>query len=68
MEIRTTGAPGYRAVRVAARILSGVVEDRFLILTHPEMQQLIVRKAEDPDRWIRGMQRLWARTSERRGD
>jgi len=52
----------------AAAIVKATAEDRFLILTHPEMQQLIVRKAEDPDRWIRGMQRLWARTSERRGD
>jgi NAD(P)-dependent dehydrogenase (short-subunit alcohol dehydrogenase family) len=48
----------------AARILTGVAEDRFLILTHPEMHQLIVRKAEEPDRWIRGMQRLWARSQE----
>jgi NAD(P)-dependent dehydrogenase (short-subunit alcohol dehydrogenase family) len=46
----------------AGRILTAVAEDRFLILTHPEMHALIVRKAEDPDRWIRGMQRLWART------
>jgi NAD(P)-dependent dehydrogenase (short-subunit alcohol dehydrogenase family) len=48
----------------AARILTAVAEDRFLILTHPEMHQLIVRKAEDPDRWIRGMQRLWGRTQD----
>ncbi|MCU1376476.1 MAG: short-chain dehydrogenase/reductase [Actinomycetia bacterium] len=49
------------ADEAAGRILADVVEDRFLILTHPEMHELIVRKAEDPDRWIRGMQRLWAR-------
>jgi NAD(P)-dependent dehydrogenase (short-subunit alcohol dehydrogenase family) len=48
----------------AARIVAAVAEDRFLILTHPEMQELVVRKAEDPDRWIRGMRRLWARTQE----
>jgi NAD(P)-dependent dehydrogenase (short-subunit alcohol dehydrogenase family) len=48
----------------AARIVSAVAEDRFLILTHPEMHELIVRKAEEPDRWIRGMQRLWARTQD----
>jgi len=28
------------------------------------MQQLTVRKAEDPERWIRGMQRLQARSQE----
>ena len=46
----------------ASRILAAVTEDRFLILTHPEMHELVVQKAEQPDRWIRGMQRLWART------
>ncbi|MEJ7585727.1 MAG: SDR family oxidoreductase [Acidimicrobiales bacterium] len=48
----------------ARRILAGTTADRFLILTHPEMHELIVRKATDPDRWIRGMQRLWARAQE----
>jgi NAD(P)-dependent dehydrogenase (short-subunit alcohol dehydrogenase family) len=48
----------------AARVITAVTEDRFLILTHPEMHQLVVRKADDPDRWIRGMQRLWARTED----
>lgn len=48
----------------AARILAAVAEDRFLIYTHPEMQDLVVRKAQEPERWIRGMQKLWARTQE----
>jgi NAD(P)-dependent dehydrogenase (short-subunit alcohol dehydrogenase family) len=48
----------------AALIIAAVTQDRFLILTHPEMHQLVVRKADDPDRWIRGMQRLWARTED----
>jgi len=48
----------------AARVLAGVTEDRFLIYTHPEMQPLVERKAGDTDRWIRGMQRLWARAQE----
>jgi NAD(P)-dependent dehydrogenase (short-subunit alcohol dehydrogenase family) len=46
---------------VAARVLAAVAEDRFLILTHPEMAAFVAGKAEDPDRWIRGMARLWAR-------
>jgi NAD(P)-dependent dehydrogenase (short-subunit alcohol dehydrogenase family) len=45
----------------AGRILDGVERDRFLILTHPEMQEFVVGKAQDPDRWIRGMTKLWAR-------
>jgi len=48
----------------ALRIVTGVVEDRFLIMTHPDQQTFVVRKAEDPDRWIRGMQRLWKRSQE----
>ena len=51
----------------ASRILAAVAEDRFLILTHPDMHQLVVQKADQPDRWIRGMQRLWSRTQGIRG-
>jgi NAD(P)-dependent dehydrogenase (short-subunit alcohol dehydrogenase family) len=45
----------------AERILAALAEDKFLILTHPEMQEFIDGKAADRDRWIRGMTRLWAR-------
>jgi NAD(P)-dependent dehydrogenase (short-subunit alcohol dehydrogenase family) len=45
----------------AKRILDAVEGDRFLILTHPAMQDFAVGKAQDPDRWIRGMTRLWSR-------
>jgi NAD(P)-dependent dehydrogenase (short-subunit alcohol dehydrogenase family) len=48
----------------AARILAGVADDRFLIFTHPDLQRFVVRKSEDPDRWIVGMRRLWARAQE----
>src|SRR3954452_10423911 len=47
--------------QAAERILEGVESDRFLILTHPEMREFVVGKAEDPDRWVRGMSRLWSR-------
>jgi len=47
--------------QAAERILEGLAEDRFLILTHPEMREFAVGKAQDPERWIRGMSRLWAR-------
>ena len=46
----------------AARIVAGVQEDRFLIYTHPDMQTFLERKAQDTDRWIGGMRRLWGRT------
>ena len=48
----------------AARIVAAVSEDRFLIFTHPEMQQYVERKATDPERWIRGMTRLWGRAQQ----
>jgi NAD(P)-dependent dehydrogenase (short-subunit alcohol dehydrogenase family) len=47
--------------RAAERVLDGLAEDRFLILTHPEMHEFVVGKAQDPERWIRGMTRLWSR-------
>ncbi len=47
--------------QAAARILDQLAEDRFLILTHPEMHEFVVGKAENPERWIRGMARLWQR-------
>jgi NAD(P)-dependent dehydrogenase (short-subunit alcohol dehydrogenase family) len=45
----------------ATRILEALEQDRFLILTHPDMQDFVVGKAQDPDRWIRGMTKLWSR-------
>jgi NAD(P)-dependent dehydrogenase (short-subunit alcohol dehydrogenase family) len=48
----------------ATRVLEGVREDRFLIYTHPEMREFVVGKAEDPERWIRGMTRLWGRAQQ----
>src|SRR4051812_5658740 len=47
--------------QAAERILEAVEQDRFLILTHPDMHEFVVGKAEDPDRWVRGMSRLWSR-------
>ena len=47
--------------QAAERVLEALAEDRFLILTHPEMKQFVVGKAEDPERWVRGMTKLWAR-------
>jgi NAD(P)-dependent dehydrogenase (short-subunit alcohol dehydrogenase family) len=52
------------AAEAAARILDGVERDQFLILTHPEMKDFVVAKAQDPERWIRGMTRLWSHAQE----
>ena len=37
-------------------------DDVFFIYTHPELKLYVERKAADPDRWIRGMARLWDRS------
>ena len=52
---------GAQPRRRRGRVIDGVREDRFLIYTHPEMREFVVGKAEDPERWIRGMSRLWGR-------
>ena len=43
---------------VADRIVEGIDEGRFLILTHPQVADYCQRKAADHDRWIAGMQRF----------
>ena len=50
----------------SARIVDSIVADaiaaeRFLILPHPEVQEYMIRKATDPDRWLGGMRKLQAR-------
>jgi len=43
---------------VAAAVVAGIGDERFLILPHPEVATHMERKASDPDRWIAGMRRL----------
>jgi len=45
---------------VADVVISGLTEERFLILPHPEVADYFSRKATDYDRWLRGMRRLSA--------
>jgi NAD(P)-dependent dehydrogenase (short-subunit alcohol dehydrogenase family) len=45
---------------VAEAVVEGVREERFLILTHPEVADYVQRKAGDYDRWLAGMRRLQA--------
>jgi NAD(P)-dependent dehydrogenase (short-subunit alcohol dehydrogenase family) len=46
------------AEQVAEAAIAGLAEERFLILPHPEVAEFFHRKADDYDRWLRGMQRL----------
>lgn len=55
------------ADEVAAAITAGVEADRFLILSHPEVQQYATHRAKDHDRWIQSMQMLRAKAEEKFG-
>jgi hypothetical protein len=46
---------------VADAVIAGLADERFLILPHPEVAEYFRRKADDYDRWIRGMRRLQQR-------
>lgn len=45
---------------VAAAVVQGLAENRFLILPHPEVLAYLQRKTADPERWLLGMRRLHA--------
>ena len=44
--------------QVADVVIEGVRSEKFLILPHPEVAEYFNRKAQDYDRWLRGMRRL----------
>jgi NAD(P)-dependent dehydrogenase (short-subunit alcohol dehydrogenase family) len=47
--------------QVADCVVKALAEERFLILPHAEVAEYFRRKADDYDRWIRGMRRLQER-------
>jgi NAD(P)-dependent dehydrogenase (short-subunit alcohol dehydrogenase family) len=48
----------------ADAILAGIAAGQFLILPHPEVAQMYAGRAADPDRWLRGMNKLQRRVEE----
>ena len=46
---------------VAEAVIQGLAREEFLILPHPAVREYYRRRADDTDRWLRGMQRLRAR-------
>ena len=46
--------------QVAAEVVKGLAEEKFLILPHPEVAEYFRHKATDYERWLRGMRRLQA--------
>jgi NAD(P)-dependent dehydrogenase (short-subunit alcohol dehydrogenase family) len=51
-------ATAIEPARVAEAVVEGLRAERFLILPHPEVGEFFRRKADDYDRWLRGMRRL----------
>jgi NAD(P)-dependent dehydrogenase (short-subunit alcohol dehydrogenase family) len=49
---------------VAEAVVKGIGEERFLILPHPEVAEYFRRKANDYDRWLKGMRRLQTKVRE----
>jgi NAD(P)-dependent dehydrogenase (short-subunit alcohol dehydrogenase family) len=49
--------------QVAACVIEALADERFLILPHPEVATYEQRRAQDRERWLRGMRRLQARLS-----
>ena len=49
---------------VAQAVVDGLASEEFLILPHPEVVEYFRRKADDYERWLRGMRRLQARFGE----
>ena len=47
--------------QVADEVVAALRDERFLVLPHPEVLDYFRHKAQDYDRWIGGMQKLYAR-------
>jgi NAD(P)-dependent dehydrogenase (short-subunit alcohol dehydrogenase family) len=65
MTAKGTGSAGVDGVisaeQVAAAVVDTLREERFLCLPHPEVARYMKNKTDDYDRWLGGMQKLFAR-------
>lgn len=52
------------ASELADVVVEALRDERFHVLPHPEVADYIKRKADDPDRWLKGMRRLKARAQQ----
>lgn len=61
--IAAVGDPVISADEAAAAVVAGIREERFLILTHPQVARYFQAKAADYERWIEGMRTLRRRAT-----
>jgi NAD(P)-dependent dehydrogenase (short-subunit alcohol dehydrogenase family) len=67
--LAATGEPGKLILgdsaiepgQVADTVIAALGDGRFLILPHPEVAEMYVRRATDTDRWLRGMNKMQRR-------
>lgn len=52
---------------LARVVVDAIRDERFHVLPHPEVAEYVKRKADDPDRWLKGMRRLRARSLNQQG-
>ncbi len=52
---------------LAQVVVQAIRDERFHVLPHPEVAEYVKRKADDPDRWLKGMRRLRARSLGQQG-
>ena len=62
--VRVLGAAAIEPEQVAEALLAGLTSGTFLILPHPEVHRYYQMRAADPDRWLRGMNRMQQRIEE----
>jgi len=65
-----TGSAGVNGVltpeQVAADVVAVMRDEKFLVLPHPEVAKYFLNKAQDYDRWLGGMQKVYAAYAERK--
>lgn len=52
---------------LAQVVVQAIRDERFHVLPHPEVAEYVKRKADNPDRWLKGMRRLRARSLGQQG-
>ena len=64
MTAQGTGSAGLDGVLTADQVADDIVqvmrEEKFLVLPHPEVAKYFLNKGQDYDRWLGGMQKLYA--------